>query len=531
MPNKIDAQNLSHSALRFLTGTAISRVFGMIRDISMAFFFGTSGFIAAFFLAYRLSHLFRRIFAEGGLLNGFIPFFEEQKLKSDKSAHLFFRDLTASLIFILTLLIVLIECFIGVSFLVYGVNEVLLLVSIMMPSLLFICLYGLFSAYLHCQNRFFSSGVAPVIFNIVWIISAFFLRSFDLNLAVIGLSFMIVFAFGFQFLFVFKRAHSNFTSYLSLKEWLRPKLFSPEIKKMIAPFFIATIGVSAVQINGALDALFSRFASVEGPAYLSYGIRIQQLPLAFFAISIASVLLPKLSNSFQIKDFDSCKQLLNQALSGSLLFLIPSTFGILVLGTPIINLIFGHGNFNMVSVIKSSECFWAYALALIPSALVIILAPAFYAQKDYKSPTVFALIIVGINIAFNATLIFVLKLGPYSVAITTALASGLNAYFLFHKLSKQLGSFLSKSFYLLVAKVLVASILALVATLFCYQILSIKTYLPFCSEPTYLSKSTVAQFKDFSLPFFTFIFAFLSSCFLLKVYELKDFFKKTLNKY
>ena len=526
MPSKIDSNNLSHSALKFLSGTAISRIFGMIRDILMAFFFGTSGLIAAFFLAYRLSHLFRRIFAEGGLLNGFVPFFEEQKLKSTITAHLFFRDLTATLVFILTLLIILFEGAIAVSFLFFGVSDVLVLVAIMLPSLLFICLYGLFSAYLHCQSRFFSSGVAPVIFNIVWIGGAYFLKSLSLDKAVIGLSFTIVFAFALQFLFVLRRAHTNFSSHLSLKDWLKPKLFSPSIMKMIAPFFIATIGVSAIQINGALDALFARFASVEGPAYLSYGIRIQQLPLAFFAISLATVLLPKLSQSFQTSDLEKSRQLIEHSMSRSLLFLIPATFGILVVGTPIINLLFGHGNFNTLSVIKSSQCFFGYALALIPSALVIILAPAFFAQKNYNTPTKFAVLIVFINIILNAVLIFGFKLGAYSVAISTGFASGLNAYLLYRKLRLQLGSFLSRNFYLLLAKITLASLFASLASLCCYHFLNIETYLPFTSEPTNLSATTLTQLKDFAMPFFGFILVFLTSCFLLKVAELKDFLKK-----
>src|ERR1700722_18897818 len=143
------------SARHFLSGTVISRLTGLLRDIATAFAFGTDSAVAAFLVAFRFAHLLRRLFGEGALQIAFIPQFEKLKQKNPLRACGFFRDLKALLSISLLILIIVLMAVLG-FFLYFGNisqnnGEILFLTFLMMPSLLFICLYELNSALLQCE--------------------------------------------------------------------------------------------------------------------------------------------------------------------------------------------------------------------------------------------------------------------------------------------------------------------------------------------------------------------------------------------
>ncbi|MCI5053169.1 MAG: murein biosynthesis integral membrane protein MurJ [Simkaniaceae bacterium] len=446
---EISERSVTSSALRFLTGSFVSRFTGMIRDMTMAFYFGTSPSIAAFFVAYRLANLMRRLFGEGALLNGFIPHFESLKKEDPQNAHKFYRDLVWTFTLVLFATVACVE--LALYFLPNG--EIIKLTALMFPGLIFICLYALSSALLHCYGRFFLSSLAPVAFNLVWIFTIFFSHRLPHDQAVRNLSISIVCAFALQWLSTLAASRS-----LSKTVSQRIHLFSPEIKKMVLPLLLGVIGVGATQINSALDVIFARIASLEGPAYLSYSMRLIQLPIALFAVSVATALLPKLSRE-KGRGF---KDELEKALyySGSILIL--GTFAIACLGASSVNLIYGRGDFSQTSCIYTTICLWAYGIGLLPMGLSILLAPAFYARKDFKTPTIISLISIGFNITLNSLFIFVFNLGATSIALTTTLAATLSSYLLIRSLRKEIGTFFRLSKF---AKITCSSAFACLLTL------------------------------------------------------------------
>ena len=144
--------SILRSAVGFFSGTALSRITGLLRDMSLAYAFGTDAALAAFFVAFRLSHALRRLFGEGALQSAFVPFFEELRKESPERAVRFFRDLNLLWTLILTLAIAL---GMGILFTYLHVaqggassNEVLYLTALMLPSLLPICLFGLNGSFL-----------------------------------------------------------------------------------------------------------------------------------------------------------------------------------------------------------------------------------------------------------------------------------------------------------------------------------------------------------------------------------------------
>jgi putative peptidoglycan lipid II flippase len=306
--------SLTKSALSFFSGTALSRISGLARDMSIAYVFGTHASIAAFLVALRLANLLRRIFGEGALLNSFIPHFETYRKENPKQAAEFFRDSFSSIFVILILLISLIELLLYSSQSIFKISEsnaqIVHLIAIILPGVLFICLFSLCSGLLQCEKSYFLTGISPVAFNVIWIASVWLLRNQIPDVAAVGLSIGITLAFFFQWLITVPKTISILLKSLKLKELIMGRIFTREMRALMSSLSISVIGVTAAQINTAIDTIFARFASLEGPAYLNYAIHIQQLPLALIGISISSALLPPLSRAIRSNDFSQYQSLL-----------------------------------------------------------------------------------------------------------------------------------------------------------------------------------------------------------------------------
>ncbi|MBI2742656.1 MAG: murein biosynthesis integral membrane protein MurJ [Chlamydiales bacterium] len=437
------------SAVRFLSGTLLSRLTGLVRDLSMAWCFGSHPAVAAFMVAFRFSNLIRRLFGEGQMSNGFIPHFETLRASSEESGARFFRDLFSTLGLTLALVILGIEAGLF-GWLQIGVGEdtaeILRLTMLMLPGILFICLFGLGAALMQCEKQFFLSGFAPAAFNAVWIAAVWWLKGSSPESAMGPLSIAIVVAFFMQWLMTAPKTFGFFKRALPIKEFFRPVLFSPEVRKVVAPFLLGAVGIGAVQINSALDTLFARAASLEGPAYLWYAIRIQQLPLALFGIALSSALLPPLSRAGQAGEWERFRTLLHSALTRSLSFILPSMAALLVGGAATINLLYGHGDFSQMATLETLLCLWGYAVGLLPAVFILLFAPAFYAQKDFKTPTRAALISVVVNVTLNALLVFVFGWGAASIAVATSVSALCNFLYLQKKLQPRTGVVLDSVF-------------------------------------------------------------------------------------
>lgn len=410
-------------AKRFFAGTVLSRISGATRDIAMAVCFGSSPEIGAFMVAYRFAYLFRRLFGDGSLQAGFVPHFSTLPVKN---ALYFYRDCVFSLSFLLFLFIIVLEGVLwGISyFLNPDWNEIVFLSMRMLPGLLFICLYALNSAFLQTQKRYFLSGLAPVFFNLCWIAVALLSARLPTKEATHVLSFGITIAFLLQWAVTL--IQTNRLNSLAWGEWLRPQLFSIDLKKMIKPISLGVLGVGANQLNSAFDAIFARLSDLSGPAYLWYAIRIEQLPLALFGIALSGALLPPLSRAMAEGALDRYAELLHKALRHSAILVVPCAFGLLAIGGPGLNLLYGHGDFTSADVRQTLYCLWGYSLGLLPSVMILLLASGFYAKKSYTTPTIASLTSVAFHIMLNSVLVFGFGLGAFSIAISTSLAAFVN---------------------------------------------------------------------------------------------------------
>jgi len=425
-------QFVTRSSLKIFSGTLISRVTGMLRDIAMAFCFGTSPALAAFLLSYRFVYLLRRLFGEALLHQGFIPHFESVRSQDPKEGALFFRDLFTSMALIVGGVIL-----VGEVALSLVAGQTAHLSMLLLPGVFFICLFGLSSGLLQAEKTFFLPAASPALFNLIWILGVLFLRILPIQQAVGGLALLLSFAHIAQWGMTAPKTWNYLRGHLSLQECMSPRPFSPELKQLVRPLLLGVLGVASVQINSAIDGVFARFASLEGPAYLWYAIRMQQLPLALFALSLSSALLPSLSRAFQEKDDTRFSELLRSAEKRIFTLIFPCMIGIFVLGASSVNLLFGHGDFGTGSVMGTTQCLWAYGCALLPASFVLILAPAFYAKRDYSTPAIAFATSTVINIGLNSLFVFYFHLGASSIALATAFSSFYNLIFLYSRLQRR----------------------------------------------------------------------------------------------
>lgn len=453
------------SAVQFFFGTILSRFTGFFREVALGAWFGASPVLAAFFVAYRFSQLLRRLFGESSLLSSFSPHYEQLRVHAPEKAGPFFRDLFASMSTVLGGIIIILETALFVWWkwggATDGTREILFLTMVMLPGVLFVCLYALFSALLQTDRKYFLPSVAPIFFNIIFLVILWSVKDWAPEDATVALAIGVTFAFFVQWLsLVF------FTgSFLKHLRWSEVKLWTPELKKMVSAMSLTIIGIGAVQINSFVDTLFARSADLAGPAYLYFAIRLYQLPLALFGIALSSALLPPLARARQSGDKTQFLTLLQFALRRSVSLMIPMTVALLVFGESIVNVVYGRGAFDVLATLETTRCLCGYGFGLVPAVLVLLLAPAFYAQKDFKTPLRASLISVALNFILNILFIYGFGWGSASVAVATSIAAFVNAGYLFKALTQQEGPLLDRKTLITTGKIAVCSILSGAITL------------------------------------------------------------------
>lgn len=485
-------------AIAFFSGTFLSRITGLVRDVSMAFCFGSHPALAAFMVAYRLANVFRRLLGEGPLSSGLVPYFESIRQRSPSQGAVFFRDLFFSVLLLLIGVLLASEAIL-LAWMCYSdsYHEILYSTFLMMPGIVFICLYGICSSLLQCEKSFFLPSVAPIFFNFVWIAAVWFFRSNIPSQVVLGLSLAVVVGFFLQWAFLLPSLLKYLKSFLSWKEIFSFRAFSVDVRSMIKPFLFGLIGASGVQINSALDAIFSRVASLEGPAYLWYAIRIQQLPIALFGIAVSSALLPPLARALSAEDFSGFRSLMHFSVRRGCNFIIPCMIALFVLASSGVNLLYGRGSFDQEATTQTIYCLWGYGAGLFPTLGVLFLTPAFYSQKNFRTPMWAALVSILANIGLNALFVFVFHWGAFSIALSTSVAAWGNFFLLAYLLGKQ-GLWKEGKFFLSCYKTALASLVAGGSTLlFGYFVLKDPTFSLILGKQGVFVRSLIGQSLEF----------------------------------
>lgn len=429
--SELSSAKILHDAKRFFSGTMLSRISGLLREIATAYACGNSSFLALFFAAFRWAFVFRRLIGESALNTAFIPSLEAIRKHDLKEASIFFIRFSTTLGIVTTILVFFVEVILlsiyGYEGFSYDTRYTIKLIALMLPSLIFAVLYSLYSAFLHCEGSFFHPSVAPVFFNLCWIAIALYIKDLPGNLAMEWLSIGIIIGTAAEMLFLLPRVIKFLQKHVEhLMQHLRLSSIA-EVAPIFKKWSYAAIGVSATQINSALDPLFALHADSQGPTYLWYAARIQQIPIGLFAVALSSSLLPSLSKLYQEKNFALFENNIKSATSQILYWITPVTFGLCLCGPLTIELLYHRGNFSFEGVVGTIECLWSYSLGILPTCLAIIWTVSYYACGDYRFPMIVSFISVLLNLLFNSLFIFGLGWGSHSVALATSMCALFNA--------------------------------------------------------------------------------------------------------
>ncbi len=440
--NKSMAEKQKHSlvksGLRLSFVTLLSRIVGLIREMTKASFLGTGSYADAFGIAFQLPNLFRRLFAENSISVAFIPTFrayiEDAHTDEDKRRTQEFVSATLTLVTFFTTIVVLL----GIIFtpllikLFYGktdaatVPEAVLLTRIMFPYLLLVSVAAFFQGILNGVDVFAPSGFAPVLFNVIVIAATYILAPHMANPAramAVGVMAGGVVQAVFQLPFVLKTEWR--VSFASIKK----AFTNPGTLKVIALVLPTIVGMAAYQVNDLVSSTLAKRAGIGIYSSLQYSLRLQELILGIFAVSIGSVILPDMSGLAKKKQWDDYSALLTRAMQIITLISIPVTFYSLITGREIISLVYKSHNFTEESVQMTLTVFRFHMAGLVFIALNRVLAPAYYAQSNTTIPTAAGLVNFGVNIVLAAVLVRPMSGG--GIALALSVASCANTVFLF----------------------------------------------------------------------------------------------------
>jgi len=454
------------SALSLLT--LFSRIFGLLREMTKASFLGTSALSDAFSVAFLLPNLFRRLFAEGSVSVAFIPTFKEYLLgKNREKTQEFLSCIFTFLTFFVTLMVLvgILACPWLIRFFhMEEYDETVLLTRVMFPFLGFMSLAALFQGLLNSFHIFTPSGFAPIILNIVTILCAYGLSPFTKNPAramAVGVLIGGFLSAAIQFPFVIKQG------YRLVFTGLKKAVNNPGTRKVLRLISPTIIGMAAYQLNDLVSTVLAGRAGEGVVSSLQYSLRLQELILGVFAVSIGTVLLPNLAEYAKTSQWDIFNKRLISAMNIIALITIPITVFALMEGQSLIRLLFQSRSFDETSVGLTLSAFKFHMPGLFFIALNRILAPAFYAQSDTKSPTFAGIISFAANICLAAVLVRPLR--GAGIAMALSLASAVNTVLLLVFLKKNPNVAMSSaigSAIIYVVKLLIISGLAIIPVYF-----------------------------------------------------------------
>jgi putative peptidoglycan lipid II flippase len=423
------------------TITIASRVLGFVRDILIAAVLGTSAVADAFFVAFRVPNMFRRLFAEGAFDAAFIPLFAKRLHADPEAAKVFAGQALAGLTVVLVVFTLL--CEIAMPWLMLGLAPgfasdpqkfaaSVLFARIALPYLVFMSVVALYSGILNALGRFAIAAFAPTLLNVALIaVLLVFVASGGSNQSAAGAALAWGIAVsGLLQVLVVAAAAVKMDMRLPLQ---RPQL-SPEMRRLVALAVPGTIAGGMAQLSIVISTIIATLQD-RVVSWLYYADRLWQLPLGVIGVAIGVVLLPTLSQKLRSGDHSAVVESENRALEFALLLTLPAAIALFLAAEPIMRVLFERGAFTAVDTKATSSMLSALALGLPAYVLIKVLHPSFFAREDTRTPMMYA----GISLAANVilSLMLFLLIGATGIAIATALAGWINVALLIAELARR----------------------------------------------------------------------------------------------
>jgi putative peptidoglycan lipid II flippase len=413
-------KNFIKKALKsFSSGTFLSRITGLIRDISLASLF-TSTQTDIWITAFRVPNLLRRLLGEGAVTMSIVPILGKTKEKKK----------TINSIFTVFLIILLITTILGIIFTPELLNLIvpsfkntegkmeltIALTKIMFPYIILIGVTAFLMGILNDAGKFFIPSIHPCFLNLSIIIFAASSRFFYPEVK--ALAYAVIIGGILQIIL-----HIPSVKKLNLLPKIVFKVDKSKLKHFWQLFIPSLLSVSVIPITIMINTYFASSIGNGRVSYLFWADRLVQLPIGIFAVSLATAILPLLS---KLKDNEKrFKNNYMYALKLCVLIMLPTTAGLLALSTPIVKVIFEHGKFALSDTILTSQTLAILALTLLPSGIIRITVPLFYSFNNSIMPAVFS--IFGLIFNVIACIIFIPIMGIKGLSLAIVIASFINA--------------------------------------------------------------------------------------------------------
>ena len=420
--------------------TFISRILGFARDTLIARIFGAGLMTDAFFVAFKIPNLLRRLFAEGAFSQAFVPVLSEYKnQRSLHETHALINNVGSLLLVALLLVTVIGVIAAPVIVAISAPNYVgqadkfgitVDLLRITFPYIFFISMASLAGAVLNSYQRFFVQAFTPVWLNVSFIVAAlFFAKYFSQPIMVLAWAVFIggVLQLAYQIPYLLK------IGFIPRFQWNPKDIGARRILKLMGP---AIFGVSIAQISLLINTIFATFLVTGSVSWLYYADRLMEFPTGILGVALGTILLPSLSKSVADKDTIEYSKLMDWGLRLTFVLAAPAAVALAVLSAPLVICLFHYGKFNPHDVLMTQQALIAYSLGLLGLILVKVLAPGFYARQNIKTPVKIAIFTLVTTQALNLLFYWFTDLKHAGLALSIGLGACLNAGLLFYHLRK-----------------------------------------------------------------------------------------------
>lgn len=422
--------------------TLLSRITGLIRDILIARVFGVSGDTDAYYVAFRLPNLLRRLFAEGAFQQAFVPMLADvRSTRSPREAKSFIDKVASLLAFVVLLVSILgvLAAPVLVWVIASGLTEepttfdtAVQLTRYMFPYIFFMSMVALSSSILNTWKHFAIPAAVPILLNLSLVTATLFIAP-HLERPIFALAIGVM-SGGFLQLFV--------QIPQLVKLGLFPRFINPitaakdpSVRRVLKLMVPSLFGVGVAQISILINTNIASFLQEGSVTWLAYADRLMEFPTALLGVALGTVLLPSLSAAFSKGLKERYNALLDWGLKLVAAFAIPAAIGLAMLGEGLVAVLFQSARFNANDVFQTSTAVLGYSCGLIGLIGIKILAPGFYAQKDIKTPVKIACTALVVTQIFN--LINVPLFSHAGLALSVGMGACFNAGVLMLTLRKR----------------------------------------------------------------------------------------------
>ncbi len=419
--------------------TLISRVLGFVRDVVIARIFGAGLMTDAFFVAFKIPNLLRRLFAEGAFSQAFVPILGEYRNRRGEEAT---RSLVDHVAALLTLALVVVTAagmlaaplIVSISAPGFTASPEKFeltadLLRIVFPYILFIALTSFAGGILNTWSRFAVPAFTPVLLNLSFIGFALLAAPwFDPPVKALAWA---VFAGGaLQLAF-----QLPFLARIGMLPRFRLNLADEGVRRVLKQMAPAVFGVSVGQVSLLINNIFASFLVTGSVTWLYFADRLMEFPAGMLGVALGTVLLPSLSKHHAAQSVKAYSELLDWGLRLTLLLAVPAAVALALLAVPLVTTLFHYGAFTANDVINTRSAVIAYSIGLAALIAVKVLAPGFYAQQDIRTPVKIAVITLMATQLMN--LVFIWELRHAGLALAISLGACLNAGLLLRELLRR----------------------------------------------------------------------------------------------